>query len=161
MAYHGFKVDRSPLGFSPGKIWQWHWEQCVIRRLRAAAEGNPEDKYYDNEPPVETIATVTHPMADLDITGATPGNAGVSVVAINGVTMDNPLMTETHNEDIEMAAPPPPTAPAPHSAASSRPPSPAEDASLAFPNTVYTMPMLDDQCKGDLRLELGNARYVC
>ncbi|KAA8912118.1 hypothetical protein FN846DRAFT_773514 [Sphaerosporella brunnea] len=59
MAYHGMKVDRSPPGFPPGKIWQWHWEQSVIRCLRAAAEGNPEDKYYDNEPAVETIATVT------------------------------------------------------------------------------------------------------
>ncbi|KAA8912515.1 hypothetical protein FN846DRAFT_769855, partial [Sphaerosporella brunnea] len=38
MEYHGMKVDRKPRGFPPAKIWQWHWEQCVIRCLRAAAE---------------------------------------------------------------------------------------------------------------------------
>ncbi|KAA8896591.1 hypothetical protein FN846DRAFT_910622 [Sphaerosporella brunnea] len=117
MAYHGMKVARTPQGFPQGKIWQWHWEQCVIRCMRAAAEGNPEDKYYDNEPAAETIAIVTHQMADLDITGPTCGSPGLSVVAhsdsINGGMIDKPDMDGTQvldlvvcYEDTDMVGPP-------------------------------------------------------
>ncbi|KAA8896227.1 hypothetical protein FN846DRAFT_764514, partial [Sphaerosporella brunnea] len=44
MQYHGMKVNAKQRRFPPMKILQWHWDQCVVRCMRAGA-GNPEDEY--------------------------------------------------------------------------------------------------------------------
>ncbi|KAA8895413.1 hypothetical protein FN846DRAFT_785127 [Sphaerosporella brunnea] len=55
MQFHGMKVNATQRGFPPMKILQCHWDQCVVRRLRAGA-GNPEDEYYDRQEAEATAA---------------------------------------------------------------------------------------------------------
>ncbi|KAA8912622.1 hypothetical protein FN846DRAFT_760134, partial [Sphaerosporella brunnea] len=39
VSFHGRKINRGDTNqFPPEPIWRWHWEQCVLRCLRAEGE---------------------------------------------------------------------------------------------------------------------------
>ncbi|KAA8898305.1 hypothetical protein FN846DRAFT_910135 [Sphaerosporella brunnea] len=50
---HGMVIEprkRTTVGWPPKAVWEWHWQQCVIRSLRGQGE-LPEFKYYGSPTP--------------------------------------------------------------------------------------------------------------
>ncbi|KAA8898471.1 hypothetical protein FN846DRAFT_991558 [Sphaerosporella brunnea] len=87
--FHGMKVNSKQQGFPPRKVWQWHWEQCVVRCLRAGA-GNPEDEYYDRKEAEAPVAVVTEKMQDMELSDPTATRQDVdsAVVAVTSLMAD-------------------------------------------------------------------------
>ncbi|KAA8914374.1 hypothetical protein FN846DRAFT_1009382 [Sphaerosporella brunnea] len=193
MQFHGMKVNSKQRGFPPRKVWQWHWEQCVVRCLRAGA-GNPEDEYYDKKEAEAAVAVVTDKMQDMQLSAPTATRQDVesAVVAVTTLMADlemgkpssdltdglvtyqavDSIQTGEAKEDGVAAN----SAAAQDadgavyvseasdtesdSGASSGAQTPQKDSS-ASSTTIYSIPIIDDQCKAQIRAGITDLRYVC
>jgi hypothetical protein len=60
----GAAILASPRQFPPRKIWKWHYEQCVLRMLRAGAYAPDDEHDYEDGEKAQLLAAAEQELND-------------------------------------------------------------------------------------------------